>query len=219
MVNSKHAFWQALIFAIIVFSIGLIMGFFLEQNRTEKIELNLLNSEINLLDEQIRSRAIENLKINCEISKSNMIAFADKIYEEAILLEEYDQSAKFSDNLKILHKRYDLLRVLLWLESVQFKEKCEDEIHNVVYIFEYNTEDLTQKATQASISRLLSDIKQKHGNKIILIPIAGNLDISSVNTILEKYKINSLPAIIIDEEKIIYGLPTFEELENKIFND
>src|SRR3989338_8184405 len=110
MVNTKHAFWQALIFTIIIFSIGLIMGYFLENSRADKIELSLLNSEISILDQQIRNRGITQFDIGCEEAKESTFSFANKIYDEAVQLEKYDSQAKFVQTTKILHKRYDLLR-------------------------------------------------------------------------------------------------------------
>ena len=71
MVNTKHAFWQALIFTIIIFGIGLLMGFFLENSRSDKVESNLLNSEINLLDQQIRDQGINQFNISCGDTKKS----------------------------------------------------------------------------------------------------------------------------------------------------
>ena len=50
--KSKHVFWQALVFTVIIFAMGLILGFYLESSRTNEVELRLLGSEVNLLDEQ-----------------------------------------------------------------------------------------------------------------------------------------------------------------------
>ncbi len=217
MVNTKHAFWQALIFTIIIFGIGLLMGFFLENSRSDKIESNLLNSEINLLDQQIRDRGINQFNISCGDTKQSTFLFADKIYDEARQLEEYDSKSKFSDTLKILHKRYDLLRMILWMESIEMKEKCNEDYHTIVYLFDYASDNINTKAEQASISKVLIDIKNKYGNRILLIPIAANLDLESVNLVKEKYNISKAPIIIIDEKTVITELPTFNKLEKAIF--
>lgn len=217
MVNNKHAFWKALIFAVIVFAIGFFLGFFLENSRTSQIELNILNSEINLLDEQIRSRGIEQFEIDCAQAKQSTFEFADKIYDEVIQLEVYDSNSKFIGTLKILHKRYDLLRTILWTEGIQIKKECNTDFHTLVYFFEYGTENTQTQAKQASLSRLLADVKNKYGDKILLIPIAGNLDLESINLIKKKYGISGMPSIIADENKVISTDITFEDLEKIIF--
>ena len=60
MVNSKHAFWQALIFTIIIFIIGLIFGYFVENSRSNGAQVTLMQSEASFLDEQIRGTIIQN---------------------------------------------------------------------------------------------------------------------------------------------------------------
>ncbi len=217
MVSSKHAFWQALVFTIIVFAIGILLGFFLEGSRTDDIELRLLNSEINLLDEQIRVRGVGRFDVDCELARESTFLFADDIYGEVRQLELYDSKAKLDDSLRILHRRYDLLRMMLWMESMDLKEKCSNDFHTIVYFFNYATKEIDVQAKQASLSRLLLDLKEKHGNEILLIPIAGNLELHSVELVLERYGVSELPVIIVDEEKLIRDVVTLSELENTVF--
>ena len=219
MVSNKNAFWQALVFTIIIFLIGLLIGFFIETSRTNKIETDILSSEINLLDAQIRNRGIGQFEISCELSKQSTLDFANKVYAEALQLEQYEATSKLSAVLKVLHKRYDLLRTLLWIEAIEFKKKCPQEIHTIVYLFEYDTENIQTKARQASTSRLLLDLKSRHESEVLLLPIAGNLNIEAVNLILQKYEISKIPAIIIDEKIVLENSVSLEELERLIFVD
>lgn len=69
------------------------------------------------------------------------------------------------------------------------------------------------------MSRLLADLKNKHGSGILLIPIAANLNLESVNLVLEKYEIKEIPAIIVDERKVVKDSVTFEELESIVFEN
>lgn len=218
MVSSKHAFWWALAFTVFIFIIGVILGFVLENSRSNDVEIALISSEISLLDQQVRTRGIEQFDISCEHAKSSTFEFADKIYEEASQLELFDSSAKFTSDLKLLHKRYDLLRVMLWMESIDLKNRCGN-VHTLVYLFEYAPEETQQRAIQTSYSRMLLDLKNSHENEILLIPIAANLDIESVELIKEKYFIEELPAIIIDEKTVISGETSIQELEDKIFSE
>jgi len=115
MVNSKQAFWQALVFTILIFVLGIFLGFFLENSRSDTLQLRLLNSEVNLLDEQLRNRVTDDLNVECELAVESTFNFADKIYSEAVNLEKYDSASTLGDDLKSIHRRYDLLRTLLWL--------------------------------------------------------------------------------------------------------
>ncbi len=217
MVNSKHAFWQALIFALIVFVFGMFIGFYLENARVERVQNALLVTEINTLDEQVRNSIIENTKIGCNISTKSTFEFADKIYNEATRLELYDSSSKFTSELKTIHKKYDLLRMMLWEESQTIREKCPNKFHTAIYLFTYDTQDIALRSKQTVFSRILIELKEKHGSDVLLIPIAADLNISSVELIKQVYNVTSLPAIIVDERKVITQLPTYEELEKDIF--
>ena len=219
MVNSKHAFWQALIFALIIFVMGFAFGFFLEGGRTEKAQIDLIYSEVNILDEQLRDRIIEDLELDCDSAIQSTFEFADKIYNEARKLEKYDASTKFTDTLKILHRRYDLLRLMLWSESTKLREKCGSDFHTVIYFFKYDTDDINEKSKQVFFSKLLLDVKEKHANKILLIPIAANLELSSIELTTKSFKINNLPAIVIDEKIVVDDIITLEELEKIIFKE
>lgn len=217
MVSSKHAFWQALVFTIIVFGIGLIIGFFLESYRADKVQFNLIDSEINILDDQLRTRIIGDFDIDCDVAVQSTFDFADKIYTEAVKLESYDSASKISDSFLILHRRYDLLRTLLWLESIELKEKCGRDFHTVVYLYDYATEDINIRSTQLFYSRLLLDLKNKYPDEVLLIPIAAGTNLESVDLIVENYGITEFPSVIVDELEVISGVITFEELETIVF--
>lgn len=213
----KNVFLQSLIVTVAVFLIGLMLGFAIENNRVNYVNLALINSEIDLLDEQIRGSNIDTFQVDCATAVSSTFEFADRIYQEAKLLEEYDSSNKFTPELKIIHKRYDLLRMLLWSHGIEVREKCNADFHTVVYLFDYNSESLDIRAKQISMERITTDLKEKYGNLILLIPIADNLDLKSVETVKKKFGITQGPALVIDEKKLLTEDLTLPELETIIF--
>ncbi len=218
MASNKHAFWQALVITIIIFAIGFIFGFFLEVFRGDKMESVLLNSEINLLDEQLRANTEDYFKITCNETKEGLFNFADKIYYEAKKLEKYENSEKFSETLFLIHKRYDLLRMMLWVESIKAKQNCMSDFHTVVYLYEYDTEDIDKKSKQEFFSRLLFDLKSKNPGKVLLIPIAVDTGLDSVNLTTRSYNISNYPAIVIDEKKVINEVIKFDDFEKEVLS-
>jgi len=219
MVNygGRHVFWQALVFTIIIFAVGLIFGFYLESSRASTVEVNLLGSEVNLLDEQLRGKIVESSNLSCGVALDSTFAFADKVYEEALKLEQYESSSKFNqETMLVLHRRYDLLRTMFWLEAVTLKKRCPS-FHTVVYFFNYNTNDIKMKAKQSFFSNLLRDIKEENAGKILLIPIAADLDLAAVDIAMQTYKVNSSPMILIDETKRVNDVITQKELNDLIF--
>jgi uncharacterized protein YneF (UPF0154 family) len=214
---TKHAFWQALVFAVIVFSLGLILGFFIETVQTDKIYSKLIQSELNILDDQLRQKLISDSNLSCSVSKDSLFSFADKIYYDALSLEGVDGTGRLGD-LTDLHRRYDLLRTLLLVEANNLKQRCHDNFKVVNYLYYYKSEDIELNALQNYFSRQVSDLKNKYPEEIILIPIAIDTDLSSVDLLLKSVTIEKYPAIVVDGSTIITDNLPFEDLENLVFN-
>ena len=215
---SKHAFWQALVFTVIVFSLGLILGFFLESRQSEGIYSRLVDSELNILDEQLRQRVISDSNISCVLAKESLFFFADKIYDEAIELEEVDTTGRLGD-LTVLHRRYDLLRTLLWLEAENLKQRCREDFHIVTYLYLYNTDDVDTSSRQNYFSRQAFDLKMDNPESIVLIPIAVDTHVASIDVLVRSFGLNTYPATIIDGRDVITEVVTLEELEERVFGN
>ena len=213
---SKHVFWQALVFTVIVFASGLVLGYFLEVSRSEEINLLSLDSELNLVDQQLQARSSGVLNISCQDREKQLFSFADSIYNDASQLEEYDRNNLFSPSLTLLHKRYDLLRILLWFEALDLREDCDLKFHRVVYLYDYGIDEIDLKAKQKLFSRALLDLKYNHPDEILLIPIAHDSGLESTRIINERFSIKKSPAIVVDEAFVIYEINDFKEFEKVV---
>lgn len=215
---SKHAFWQALVFTIIVFSLGMLLGFFLEFNQSQSVYSNLVSSELNILDEQIRQRVISDNNVSCEIGKESLFLFADKIYGDAIELEKIDGTGRIGD-LTVLHKRYDLLRTLLLLEAEKLKQRCGQDFHIITYLYYYNSDDIQTSSQQNYLSRLVFDFKINNPRSVILIPIAIDTGLASVDLLVESLNSDQYPAIIVNKNLVITEMVSLEELSELVLNE
>lgn len=210
---SKHAFWQALVFAIIVFSLGILLGFYLEIGQSQSVYSDLVSSELNILDEQVRQRLILDNNISCTLGKDSLFSFADKIYDDAVNLEEIDGTGRLTD-LNLLHKRYDLLRVLLLLEAEKLKEKCSQDFEIVTYFYYYNSQDVQIASKQNYFSKLLLDLKEEYPNQVILVPIAIDTNVASVDLLVKSLEHEEFPAIRVNNGPLVTDLITLQNLED-----
>ena len=213
MTAQKHIFWEALILTIFVFAFGILMGYLLESNRTSKILEAYQQSDLNLLDIKIQDSIFSLKDFNCELATKETINFADRVYEEAKILDRFEDSATLSEGIIMQHKKYDLLRTSLWVNTIKIKKECEENFHTIIYFYNYRTEDLDTSSTQNVFSKYLSELKKEYGNKIILISIAGNMDINSINFLKSTYNIDSLPMILVDEEHKISSLDDLDKIK------
>jgi hypothetical protein len=216
--SKKHVFWEALLVTILIFSIGILVGVGFEKNRTNIIERYYEQSEVSLVDVMVLQKLSDLENYDCHSLINANIEFADKIYSEAIVLENYEEANKLTDDLVMSHKKYDLLRTFVWANSLKIFEKCSKDFTPIVYLYEYNTEDLNKKAEQKVWSRILYDLKQEEQDKIILLPIAADNNLSSVDALISQFSIEKFPCVIVGNEKVFYNLTSAEEIKAYINN-
>ncbi len=213
--NKKNAFWEAFLIAAVVFILGLLLGLFIEQNRVQQVNDYFSQAEVSLLDSVALSNSID-ISNSCQSLISSSTQFADNIYLKAQLLEQYEASGKISDSLIIIHAKYDLLRTILWQNLIKLESKCPGQFNSVVYLYNYNPPSIQEKATEQVWSKILGELKQKEGNNMILIPIAANNNLSSLDYLVEEFNISKFPAVIINGKTTIYNLTSTNDLETYI---
>lgn len=209
--SKKHVFWEALLITIAIFLIGFFLGMLIEAKNTSDISNLYLQSEIRLVDGMATSTLIGNSNLSCEDLKTSNIEFANRVYDEARLLEELESSGKLTQGMRYLHKKYDLLRTLLWMSNQETLSKC-DNYNIVVYLYEYETEDNYKKATQNVWSKILLDLK-KENQDVLLLPIAADQELTSLDLLMAEHEVTQLPAIVINNDKAIYELQNINQIQ------
>jgi len=212
--SQKHVFWEALLVTILIFTIGIFLGIMLEGNRINTINEYYAQSEISLMDMLIFQDLVKSEGTSCELLIESNINFADKIYNEAILLSKYDNE-QLTKGAELAQKRYALLRTLLWMNTIKTQEKCKNNFNSAIYLYDYATDDLAKKAEQKVWEKILQDIKEELGQEIILIPIAVDQDFISLDSIIKTYQIEQLPVVILND-KVIPEILTTEDLKKHI---
>ena len=214
--SQKNVFWEALLVTVFVFGIGVLAGVILENWRTSEISGLYQKSEINLLDIKLQNEIYSKGEFDCGFAIQENFKFVDVIYEEAKILEKYEGARSLTEGLIVQHKKYDLLRAMLFLNSIEIRENCDSPYDEVIYFYmpDYDEPRLDIKAKQRTFSQLLGELKEKRGKDILLIPIAANKDIISINVLLNQYNISreELPVILINEKIKITELQNVEEL-------
>lgn len=209
--SKKNVLWEALIVTIVIFLAGLFLGMLLETSNSVEISNLFTQSEISLTDATVASRLTEDFNFDCDIIKQNNINFANRIYEEAKMLEKYEESGKLTDSMELLHKKYDLLRTLLWTSNQKSLNRCNG-YNLIVYLYEYNSEDTNKKATQNVWSKILLDIKNKN-NDILLLPIAADQNLTSLDLLIKEYDVTQFPALVINNDKVIYEINNINHIQ------
>ncbi len=210
--NKKRVFWEALLLTLIIFILGMLIGASFERGNLDEIEQYYTKSEILFMDLFALNERIDS-DDTCEVLINSNIQLADNIYAEAFVLEKYEDAGKITEGLRLAHRKYDMLRTYLWMNTIDISGKCKGEFSSVVYLYEYDPDDLAIKATQNVWAKVLFDLKQEKGSEIVLIPIAVNSGLVSLDTLLGDFEISKYPVVIINEEFVVEELSSVEDLE------
>lgn len=211
--SRKRVFWEALLLTVVVFLFGLLIGVAYESTKSSDMNDYYIASELSLMDVFALNSLITMGSENCSDLTEANLNFADKIYQEAVILDKYEAAGKITNEMEVVHKRYDVLRTFLWINTIQTSKKCEKDYSTVVYLYEYSSDDLAQKAKQNVWSKILSDLKEKEGSNILLIPIAADSNLTSLDSLTSKFDITKYPVVIIDEEHVIDELSSVDEID------
>ena len=209
---SYDSFWKAFFFSTIIFLIGLNLGVFIENSSLDEIERAVIASEVELYDSNIRSSIIQNYNQSCDKSIKNTFLIADKIYEEVRALESLDKSSSIVAGFNEMHKRYDLLRTQLWLDASRLKDNCDNDFNLIIYLYEYDSNDPEIVSLQMLYASITQEIKNNYREDILLIPIAHNMDLNSLNMLVDSYGTELKTSIIVNNRFIISGETNYDEI-------
>lgn len=213
--EKKRVFLESLALTLIILIIGFSMGFYVEFSRTNKIIDSYNNNEIKALDLKLQNYYYQIMNLQaCESAIAQNFIFADELYNEGLNIEKYLEYNQLSEDIVREKRRYSLLKMELWLNSILLKEKCDMPFDTVVYIFAHDPQSNYVVNQQKIISNVLKSVKEEKGNKIVLIPLAGDMNLGAVELQKRIYNITELPSIIINEKIVLAGYNP----EDKILN-
>ena len=209
-------FWKALVLTIVVFLLGVFLGFALERNRIGNIEREFQRIDLQWNDAKLQTLYYQNIEPRfCDSAIRENLEFADRVYKEGLKIEGYDKASFLTSDLELEKKKYALLKVEFWLNSIVLKEKCEAKNVNLVYFFA-NDPGFDVEADQSAQAEILKDLKEKYGKNLMMIPLPIDMDISMINIMKGTYAISKTPTILINERAKLEGLQSFDELDGLI---
>jgi hypothetical protein len=212
--NRFRIFIESLILTILILLIGFSIGFYVEFSRTNSVINDYKDFEIEALDLKLQNYYYQTIDRGaCEAALEQNFIFADDLYTQGLEIERYEEAGQITDDIKREKKRYVLLKTELWLNTLLLKEKCNADFDTIVYIYE-NEPNGVKDTQQKIISNVLKTIKEKRGNDVILIPIAGDPELKAIQLQLRIYEIKSLPSILINEEIVLEGYHSVDEIES-----
>ena len=211
-------FTKVFLLTAVVFAAGLMVGIWLDSGRVEDLREVITKQDLSFNDARLQNlyyQTFSNDSAFCDSATKSNADFSYRIYQEGLELEKAETVNRFSTQLIDQKKRYTLLQLQFWLNSVYLKEKCGKNYSTLLYFYsQYNQEVSNDQNVQ---SRVVLDLIEKCGpEKLLSAPIPIDLDIGMVNLLKEKYGITKTPSILINEKTLLEGMQSKEDLEKII---
>jgi hypothetical protein len=219
MQSRFRVFLESSIIAMLLLIIGFSIGLYVENVRTSHIVETYKDHEVEALDLKLQNYYYQIMdSSSCEQAIEQNFKFADDVYITGLNLEKFEETNQITDDLFRDKKRYSLLKTELWLNTILLKKKCNAPFDTLAYIYAGDPQNTATVAEQKIISNVLRTIKEERGNSLILLPIAGDLKIGSIDLQKKIYRVDTLPVLVINEKILLSGFHTKEEIEVYLTN-
>ncbi|HLE07966.1 MAG TPA: hypothetical protein VI933_05135 [archaeon] len=211
-------FTKAFLLTAVVFAAGLLVGIWLDSSRVQDLRDIFEKRDFTFNDARLQNLFYQTFSGDnefCDAAARSNIDFSYKIYSDGLELEKVEKVNRFATQLIQEKKRYALLQLQFWLNSVYLKQKCGENYTTLLYFYSQYDESLA--SDQNVQSRVILDLINKCGSeKLLSAPLPIDLDVGMINLLKEKYGITKAPAILINEKVLLEGLQSKEDLEKLI---
>jgi hypothetical protein len=208
MVNYKMTLVLTIIVALVAILAIKVMDDMRFESMSNEIGNSMLDGEstrLILLYPQIFN--INDSEKMCKIIDFNTKRQMDSSFHLVNLLKIYEDANLMSD-YEIVRERYTLSNIELWFYITQSKVVCNNS--NVVPVLFFHTTK-TQCPECVVQGQILDKVRGKCKNfRIITVP--NDLDIEIVNLIMEQYGVVTAPSLLINNEKLIWGVVNEEDI-------
>ncbi len=178
-----------------------------ENSRTEEIRKSLEETDVLWNDARFFSGSISNAS-DCGFLESENLKIGDRIYSEGLKIQNYESANKLTDALLIEKKRYALLDLQFWENSIQIRKKCGPPFSTVIYFYS----QYGRTAEQETMDRVLMDFKQRCGPATVYITFPVDMGLSSIEFVKKDYNITGTPSVLINEKAVLTGVVSTDEL-------
>ncbi len=213
-VRRKSLIVIAIVLSLVIYAAGLLSGLgfskFTEKRiglRTEA-ELSVIKDYVSQLDFDLQSAQVGDMfvqslneKDHCNLSsiyfeqiKKNLNYFWSVLPAR---LESYEQSLEPSKDYTSLKKEYTLLSLRAWVIAKNNYEMCDSDIIPVLYFYSAGCTDCTRQGEE--LDELKAFLEEK-GKSLIVFTVDYSQQEPSLEMIKEYYGIDSVPAMIINEQ-------------------
>lgn len=218
MVNEKyklHMFFTVFILTVVVFSSGIVLGYFLDRARVSDVMGMVKQNELSMESYVLEQDFLDVIggEESCSLLEPSFAELSRDLAKIGTLLTSYEKSKLFKkedyDYLKI---RYFNLEIQSYLLSLKLKEQCSLNKTIVLYFY------MQEHPSSLRQGFILDNLVDEYGFENISI-YSFDKDFENtplVDMVERHYNITTAPSLIIDNDVKVSGLIEEEDLNQLV---
>jgi hypothetical protein len=206
---NKSIYLLALLLAILFFVMGFLISYLFSYHKFQQIATAQEEIRYQLLSVDIENKILADYI--CEdtsfYANSNNLDYVGNIIQ---LLEQ--KLGKNNQQVIEQKKLYSLLEYNHILAVDKRNKECSKNTQ--IIMFFYSNKEAQKRSED--VGYILDVLKAKYKDKVMVYSFDYDLDTSFMKLIKEIYKINQAPAVIINQNNVIYEINNIEDLEKAL---
>ncbi len=202
------------ILTVIIFSLGLLLGVTLENERQRIVHEDLVQYQSDLENIMLQEALIEGDSMECE---SFPLMFKD-LYKNldnmGETLEDYQARGKFHESeFEKLKVQYTTLSIRTWLLMEKVRKSCPGDLSTILYFY-------SSKSCRDCLSQgvVLDAIKKEYGMRVMIFPIDKDLEHPGVHSLSAYFNVTTAPTLVVNSRIKHEGLTDKEVITPELFN-
>lgn len=206
--GKKQVFVATLLLLVVVFAIGVIVGNSFSNPELKEINKVIRNSELSTESYLIEQEMFKGFENNCELSQIRLSSLSNELWKLGKLLASPTAKQDLGDyQYDFLKRKYHLMQIKIFVLHYQLKNDCDTG--DPVILFYYSKDDPASFEQGQVLDQLVKDF----GIHVFAIERNYAPELSFLE---QYYEITSSPSLIINYEKKVDGLASYDALKSAI---
>ena len=185
------------IITLVVFSLGIGLGFLVSNEKYDIIRYDLENLQLNQKDIELELLLINSIgEKSCDTLKYEIEKTASFSSELGEKVSYYDREMIKNPEFYVLKKQYIMTLIEFWSYWELFKKNCNSSVNTVLYF--YSIKNCDECQAQGFV---LSFLKQENPEKIMIFALDKDEDLYSLNLVKSIYNVTTVPTLVINDKK------------------
>lgn len=197
------------IFVIIIFGMGVSVGFNYDSLRKQAIERETKVFGAQIEDFIVTNEIIRNLASkDCRLIEPYLVDIAKQSEELGNSLQNFESKGLTQGkDYEILKSSYFLNEIQYWMNIERYRE-CDPEIVTILFFYGNNDDSVKQ-------GFVLTELRKGNVGKVFVFNFnIDKIDSNAVKLITSVYSIKYSPSLVINSEEVIEGFADLSYLRN-----